>query len=74
MVIIDLPNQKIATPEYYVYNKKGNVIDSQSDDEKNTEYSTIVPDSVGYNLLQLTKNFDNDIPNRYKKRLKGYFN
>ena len=74
LVIIDLPNQKIATPEYYVYDKKGNVIDSQSDDEKNTEYSTIVPDSVGYNLLQLTKNFDNDIPNRYKKRLKGYFN
>lgn len=74
LFVIDLLNQKIAIPEYYVYDKKGKIIDSQSKDEKDAKYAAIVPDTVGYILLQLVKEIDDDIPNRYKKRLKGYFN
>lgn len=67
LVIVDLPNQKIAMPEYYIYNKKNNVIKYERTNEKNIEYSTIAPETIGYWLMQIAKSFDNDIPNRYKK-------
>ena len=71
---IDILNQKIALVEGYAYNDKNEIIDKMESKQGNIEFNTIIPNSVGYSLYEFIKNLDEDIPNRYKKKLTGYFN
>lgn len=74
LIGVDVVRQKYSEPEIYVYDKKGNLIDSQTQPDKDIKFDSIAPNTVAHNFLLFARMLDAEIPNRYKKKLKGYFN
>ena len=70
----DAANQKFADVEMYVYDKNNHIIDQMVSKQGKVEFETIAPDTIAQSFLFFVRQLDSEIPNRYKKRLKGYFN
>lgn len=74
LIAVDIINQKFANVEFYVYDKNNNIIDKMISKQDKVEFETIAPDTMAQFFLFFVKQIDSEIPHRYKKRLKGYFN
>lgn len=74
LIAVDIINQKFADVEMYVYDKNNHIIDQMVSKQGKVEFETIAPDTIAQSFLFFVRQLDSEIPNRYKKRLKGYFN